>query len=605
MKRSLTIALALGFLTACGGGGGGSTTPSGSQTASQSAKTSKGTVTLSIPLAGATQSSAKVRYPQFVSPNADSVALVINGGTPQIFDVTPTSPLCVTGSMARTCTLAFGAPAGSDTFDFLIYLNPNAQGALLASTQVTQTIAAGAAFNFVVAMNAVIGTVVANVPTNGGTQGNCPDSQPNFNGISEGCPGSSGAITFAVFDPSGAQVTGTAPFVTPILISTNDPSVTSSPTQITAPGQTAVLTYSGATLGAAITNSLAVNLTVGTVVIPASVQVRRSYLYVANSNAAPGTTPTGGGNVAVYKYGATGAATPVRTITNSMNNPVQPLLDSSGNLWVLDNGPYTTHSNPVINVYPPGGSVPFKQITNIAAVAPSLYDSCETMAFTPDGSQLYVTCDDGAIHVFPTNFTSAVTAASLQTVSMTDDSWSGPEVGMAFDQSGNLYVADTGFNTIDQYNVSGLPTSGSYVPIGASYAIQASFGAWNTTINPLVLQVDNTGTLYASIIYYNSTMGAPDANNMVGVWKTTTLPCNNCTPSAQLMNGFMMTHAPAGIGFDPAGNLYVSNPFNNSINVIAKSVVANAVGLTTIPAPIQTINTGASPGAPNGFVVGP
>jgi hypothetical protein len=71
MKRSLALVIGLGFLTACGGGGGGSTTLPTSQSGSQqSAKTSSGSVTLSIPLAGATQPSAKVRFPQFVSPNA-------------------------------------------------------------------------------------------------------------------------------------------------------------------------------------------------------------------------------------------------------------------------------------------------------------------------------------------------------------------------------------------------------------------------------------------------------------------------------------------------------------------------------------------------------
>ncbi len=311
MNKRIAIALAALLLAGCGGGGGGSSSVPGAKTQSKSVT---GSVVISIPVASpATQSlSRTARYPQFVSPNANSVALSINGGADTFFDVSSTSSLCTTVSGARNCTLSFGAPVGADTFAFLIFSGANGAGTQLAAATTSQTIATGTAFNFSVALNAFIGTVVANVPTNGGTQGACPDSPMSFNGINEGCPGSSGAVTFTVFDPSGATVTGTAPFATPIAITTNDPSVTASPNQITAPGQTAVLTYSGAALGAGITNILTVNLTVGTQVIPATVPVERSFLYVANSNATFGTLPTGGGNVAVYRFGVNGSTAPVR-----------------------------------------------------------------------------------------------------------------------------------------------------------------------------------------------------------------------------------------------------------------------------------------------------
>lgn len=609
MKRSLALATALGFLTACGGGGSGSsTTPSTPAKAQTQSVT--GTVVISIPLSGGQSTSAKVRYPQFVSPNASSVAVSINGGADQLFNVAAGSPLCTTTGTARNCTLTFAAPAGSDSFAFLIFAGAGGTGAQLASATTTQAIAQGVAFNFTVAMNAVIGTVVYNVPSNGGTQGNCPDQLMNFNGISEGCAGNSGTITFTVFDPSGAQVTGTAPFATPMTITANDPSVTASPNQITAPGQTTSLTYSGATFGASITNALTVNVTIGSVVIPATVPVRRSYLYVANSNAAPGTTPAGGGNIAVYQWGATGTATPVRTLTGGLTNPVQPLLDSNDNLWVLDNGPYTSNSNPYINVYAPGATgsaTPISQITGLVAVDTNR--ACESMAFNPAQTELFVTCDDDQIHVFPTNFSGSAPASSLQTVAMNDSSWAGPPVGVAFDYSGNLYVAQPNPspapNAIDQYVVSSLPTTGNMQPIfPAQHSMNGSSSSWPGTVAPLALAVDNSGTLFSSIAYFNSTMGAPDANNQIGIWQTTTIPCNNCAPSATLLGGFLSTHAPAGIAFDPAGNLYVSNPFNDTINAVARALVVGA-SVGTTPTAIWTINTGTTPGAPNGMVIGP
>ena len=121
MNKRIAIALALFLLAGCGGGGGSSSVPGAS--AQTQAKSVTGSVVISIPIASAaTQSSSRTaRYPQFVSPNASSVALSINGGANVFFDVSATSSLCTTVSGARNCTLTFGAPVGSDTFAFLVF----------------------------------------------------------------------------------------------------------------------------------------------------------------------------------------------------------------------------------------------------------------------------------------------------------------------------------------------------------------------------------------------------------------------------------------------------------------------------------------------------
>lgn len=603
MKRRLALVLTALLLAGCGGGGNGNTTPATAKTAPKSVT---GSVVISIPNGTGQTSSSKLRYPQFVSPNAASVAMNVNGGSDTIFNVGTGSSLCVTAaSGTRTCTLTFGAPVGSDTFGFLIFSGANGTGAQLASATTVQTIAAGTAFNFTVAMNAAVGTIVTSVDLNG-NQGNCPNGTANFNGINEGCAGSV-QVTIAVDDPSGAQITGSTPYAAPINITTSDPSLSVSPAQVTAPGQTVTLSYSGAPLAAGVTNTANVTLTAGGIASNTTFFVDRSYLYVANSNAPPGTTPPGGGNIAVYQYGASGTGAPVRTLTGGLSNPVQPLLDANDNLWVLDNGPYTSNANPYINVYAPGASgsaTPIKQITNIAAL--DFNEACETMAFNPAGTELFVTCDDGAIHVFPTTFTGIVSASSAQTVSMTDDSWSGPEVGMAFDNSGNLYVTDIGFNTIDQYVVSTFPTSGAYAPIVAGHYMSGGTAAWPANVVPVILAVNDAGTLYASIVYHSTTPGGPDANNQLALWNSSSIPCTNCQPTASLTSGlFSASHALTGIAIDAPGNVYMSNPFTNAISVFARSTVASATYGTANPSVLRTVITGSSPDSPNGMTVGP
>jgi hypothetical protein len=618
MKRSLALVVGLGFLTACGGGS--STTP-GTPAKAQSQSVS-GSVVISIPLAGGQSTSARVRYPQFVSPNASSITVSINGGAAQLFDVAAGSSLCVTTTTARNCTLTLGAPVGSDTFALLIFAGAGGTGAQLASASTTQPIAAGVAFNFTVAMNAAIGTVIANIPTTGGTQSNCPDGPGTFNGVFEGCAGSSGNATFAVLDPSGATITGTAPFATPITISTNDPSVTASPNQITAPGQTVNFTYTGAPLGAAITNTLTVNLTIGTVVIPATVPVRRSYLYVANSNAVNGNggnddavkrnaaddgTPTGGGNIAVYTYGASGA--PTRTIAGAstqLSNPLDVKLDASDELYVLDNNPYATSPTPVINVYAPGASgnaAPIRRITGLAAVTSNA--ACESLIFDPTGQYVMVVCGDALIHVFPA--TGNGLASSVQVAELGSRVFQFP-VSAAFDTQGNLYVTDPETNSSEGsifYFPGPINPAVTNLSLTPGVTMKPPTG-WPATpgLAPIGLAFDNAGTLFASVLYFNLTKGPADAQAEIAMWQTTSMPsipCN-CAPTSTLTGAPFTTHASAAMAIDPPGNLYVSNAFTNQINVFSRATVT-AAGIN--PPVLRTINTGANPSAPNGMVVGP
>lgn len=256
MNARSALLLATFLLAACGGGGGGSSVPAAPGGASAPAKTQTGTFVLSIP----TQASASVvRYPKFVSPSATSVSLTINTGTAQSFDVSPTSPLCTTVAGARNCTLSFIAPLGSDTMTFTIYAGANGTGNILATGTSSTTVALGTPFNVTVAMNAAIGLVTANVSLTGVQT--CPNITTQFSGIVEGCGGSA-TVTVTAQDPSGQTITGSAPYATPIAFTTSDPTLSASPAQITAPGQSTVVTYSGAAFAPTVTNSVTVTMTI-------------------------------------------------------------------------------------------------------------------------------------------------------------------------------------------------------------------------------------------------------------------------------------------------------------------------------------------------------
>ncbi len=193
---------------------------------------------------------------------------------------------------------------------------------------------------------------------------------------------------------------------------------------------------------------------------------------------------------------------------------------------------------------------------------------------------------------------------SLQVAQLGSDFFSFP-VSEAFDALGNLYVADPGTNSGEGaiFYFSG-PISLTVSNLSMFPTTTTSPGnGWPAVVGlaPVGISVDNSGTLFASILYFGSTTGPPDNQAEIAMWKTTTLPCN-CAPSSVLTGTPFTTHASAAMALDPPGNIYVSNPFTNQINEFSRATVTAA---GNNPPVLRTINTGASPGAPNGMVVGP
>jgi hypothetical protein len=602
MKHSLALALGLTLLAGCGGGGGGSSSVPGA--AKAQAKAATGSVVISIPTGTTTaQGLRTVRYPQFVSPAASSVAVSINGGTDTMYDVSATSPLCTLVAGLRNCTLSFGAPAGADTFAFEIFQGPNGTGALLATATSSQTIAAGQAFNFTVALNAAIGTLLLTiVPQHG--QMNCP-AEPNYvsqNVINEGCSGGA-PVTVAVEDPSGAPITGSAPYAVPINFTTNDPTLTASPTQITAPGQTETVSYNGGAFAAGITNQATFTATAGGQTTQTTFPIRRSYLYVASANVPPGApTLIGGGNVAVYQYGASGGTAPVRVYSGAntgLQTPIKPLVDAAGNLYVLDGG---TGSGPgyngTINVFAPTtntGNInvaPIRTINNLSSLSSQ---QCTDMTFDPTGTFLFVACGT-EIQVFPASQNGL--ASSVVSTQMEDDN-AGTQTGLAFDASGDLYISDDSFNAI-WIIPAPLPTSGAFHSINGPNSMVPP-NSWVASNAPFSLAIDNNGVLYAPIFFLSPVSGGPDATAELAIWRN--VPCLNCAPTATLTGSPFTTHAVGSITLDPTGNAYVVNPFTNVVTEFSQATVSGASANN--PAVMRTLTIAAGATGAFGMTVGP
>jgi sugar lactone lactonase YvrE len=220
---------------------------------------------------------------------------------------------------------------------------------------------------------------------------------------------------------------------------------------------------------------------------------RADMLYVDETNASNQT-----GSVMLYDTTST-TPTPTTFATFGVNSPGGLAIDSSGNLYVAV-------SNNTIEVYTPSG-------------AGSLFASTGLnmplgMAFDPSGNLYVANSGNNTIEMFTPAGLGSIFATNIATVDLAFDAagnlyaegntLSGAVIeritpggvtsvfaalglnaeptGMAFDTSGNLYVANSGFETIDK------------ITPGGAVSVFASMGL----ASPIGLGFDASGNLYAS-----------------------------------------------------------------------------------------------------------
>jgi len=280
------------------------------------------------------------------------------------------------------------------------------------------------------------------------------------------------------------------------------------------------------------------------------------------------TTLAGTAGIPGYADG-TGPAARFRT-------PEGVAVDASGNIYVTDTG------NNVVRKVTPAGVVTTLAGSGASGYADGSGSSAQfnlPVGIVFDGSSsLYVTDQlNAAIRKVTlagvvTTFSGAVGNPGSIDGSATSARFNTPS-GIAIDGSGNLYVADT-----VNYTVRKVSSSGAVTTLAGTAAVRGTAdgtGAAAAFYQPFGVAVDSGGNVYVTDTG-NDTIRKVTSGGAV----TTIAGVPGVQGSVNGTGTAAQFFAPAGISADSGGNLYVADSANNVIRKISPSAVVTTLAGT-------------------------
>lgn len=146
--------------------------------------------------------------------------------------------------------------------------------------------------------------------------------------------------------------------------------------------------------------------------------------------------------------------------------------------------------------------------------------------------------------------------------------------GVAVDSTGNLYIADYGNDAIRKVNTLGIITTVAGIGGSSGYSGDNGPATSAKLFNPTGVAEDSAGNLYIADIY-NQVVRKVDANGII----TTIAGING--PAAFSGDGGPATSAqlsyPNDVALDSAGNLYISDEFNQRIRKVDLNGIINTI----------------------------
>ncbi|MGA2047194.1 MAG: hypothetical protein ABSG96_05850 [Terracidiphilus sp.] len=279
-------------------------------------------------------------------------------------------------------------------------------------------------------------------------------------------------------------------------------------------------------------------------------------------------------------------------------------FDAGGDLWVIDGGTVAaggtippalyefsnaqlealdTVNNPAPNVTIKSTSFTFPQ--------QAVFDSAGNLWVSDNGSN--------AVFVFTPAQLGATNLTATPNISITSSvAFSGP-LGIAFDASGDLFIANNGGTSIERFDASILPTSAGAHTLTPSAVI--SDDGKGSLQAPWALAFDAAGDLWSSNANAPNTLVEFTPSQLA----TTGTPTPAITLSSVAFDTNQTLVAPNGIAFDNLGDLAAASsaaPFGIADFAQRQLVPTTAAGPTPTTFLVGTTTT---LNAPAGVVFGP
>ena len=270
--------------------------------------------------------------------------------------------------------------------------------------------------------------------------------------------------------------------------------------------------------------------------------------------------------------------------------PIGVAADSSGNIYVAD------AYNATIRKVGPDGTV--STLAGLAGVRGSTDGTASAAAFylprsvalDPSGNIFVADSANSVIRKVTTDGIVTTFAGLAGNSGTLDGTGSGAEFnspgGVATDNMGNVYVADTGSNTIRKITPNLVVTTLAGSTTNAGDKDGTGSAAWFDA--PSALTVDSSGNIY--VVESSGDIRRVTPAGVV----TTVAGIAGVIGSADGTGSGALFNVPGGIAVDSSGNLYVADTFNNTIR---KGVPAASTGSTSSNTGSTTTTTVSTPSA--------